>query len=595
MAISNSATFTVRGTPPLENTGFEVRVAWFEPIYSTGGSVANRADSPTVIGVIPQYAALAFGTELSASGQGSLTMDLDMAIWAQTMDNGRPYADLYQQFYEYVLQVWQDGVYLGDFLTRNVQYTDVADDGSRQVVISGPGAAELLKTAVIMPPGFPKPPPPGLDPETAVGYKNDKAVLGWEFPLQWSAMRMWWQLYQAARSRGQLRWLHPTFEATKDSGGLDWEYVPTVDTASSYSGFRPDLGQTLYDFLNDCTGQDYSKWFAMRAEWMMRPGFKLEARRAISAAGVPFQGIGHDRSRQIVFFEGQLVGRQRTRVRDDIANYVAVRDANGFFSVSADPTSIARWGKREVLDMDNQNIVDSARRDRLAEIFVDQKKNEQSEWTITVPADLPGRRPFHDFDVGDWIGIGTFNGAEESTVDTYRVLAVTVTDQNDALTCELTLQDRIAYGVHLLEAKLTQTINKVLKQNLSVSNNVTKIIKDPNYSDGSGVTIPTGDVGDGRNANGYKVWIQDTDPGSKAVAGDFWYDTAYTLPTDVTVDPATDNIPLGPLPSTDPRSDPAAWQSVTDSTVPGTSYNFYPGWQGPGYDANDLSDDTGPA
>lgn len=508
---SNSLFLQVRDVPPLDNVGWEVRVL-------------DHHDLTTLVAIIPEWVELTVGPELSACGAGSITLDMDSPFWRTTLPNGAAAADLQER--EYLWEAWEDGVRRFQFLGRNTEEHLLDDSETRTVTISGPGAAEVLRCGVILRPGFPAPLPAGLNPVTAVTADNTISTLGWEFPVDWPAMRMWHTLFKAAQSRGTFPWVMPMFTDTTDSGGQPWEYIPTIPTTPFENiptqGFRPTLGQDLLDFLNDATGQDYSKWFAERAEWVMWPGFNLDVRKV----------IGTHREDKVIFFEGAIQQKQRTRARDKIANVVCVRDVTGGESISTDPDSVFFWGRREQLLTRNENVTDAARRNALSQTYLEQNKDEKSQWVITVPYDDPGRQPFRDFNIGDWIGVSTYRPSVESTVDAYRVMAIVVNISADSLvpTVELTLQSKMEARERQLELRLTEIINKVDNTTNPPGSNIptppsvtTPVGLDPN---GNWTLMPDlGAFTGGGGSGGVKVFIQPNDPGSAASTGDFWYQT----------------------------------------------------------------------
>lgn len=552
MPTSNSLFFQVIGVPPMENIGWTVRVV-------------DYLDFTTVVADIPEFIELNVGPELCAPGAGSITLDADDPFWTRTLANDQPATSLLD--YEYLWQAYEDGELRYEWLGSKVKETLLDDSETRGITIAGPGAGEVLRWAKILPPGFPKPPPAGLDPETAVTYRNDVVTLGWEFPLHWPAMQMWWTLFKAAQSRGTIPWIQPLFTETADAAGAPWEYIPTTNTASGYSGFRPEQGMDLLDFLNLCTGQDYSKHFAERAEWMLWPRFNLDVRKS----------IGVHREDQVIFYEAALVQKERTRVRDEIANYVAVIDQNGDFSLATDADSINKWNRREQLENHNLNIVDPVRRNAISQVFLEQRRDEKSEWVIQVPYDQPGRRPFRDYNIGDWVGVSAYRSGQPSTVDAYRVLAIVVNVADDVPVVELTLQSKIEFYQHQLEAKLTQIINEINNWN----GGVPPIPDIPPYPGPGGISpldevpyvpvltpdgwgkIPLpGGWGNG-SGGGVRVFIQDTDPGDEARPGDFWFNTAYSP------EPPYELEPL-------PEPEEPAFDYIPDTRerVPGTNIWF---------------------
>jgi hypothetical protein len=499
---SNSVFFTVVAVPPLQNVGWEVRVMDYD-----------NFDTP--VAVIPEWVSLMVGPELSGPGAGSITIDMDSPFWSTTLANAERAETL--RDYEYLLQAWEDGLLRFEWLARIVEERILDDSEQYVVTISGPGTGELPRDDCILRPGFPTPPPTSSTPENAVSSSNSVPAYGWEFPVNWPAMRMWYTLFQACQARGTLAWVKPTFTASADSGGVAWEYVPTVLTQSGH-GFRPTPGEDLLEFLNDCTGQDTSKHFATYAEWMMRPGGYLEIRRT----------IGTDRADEVIFFEGGLRKKHRTRNREEIFNYIVVTDIYGKASIGTDAASIARWRKRVKYHNEQANVTDTARRDAIAGVVIQQNKDEKSSWIIEVPYNEPGRRPFIDYDIGDWIGVASIRPGQTSTVDRYRVMAIAVeVDSDGQATVELTLQSLLDFREKALERELTSIINKIGDGSLPTLPDV-NVPGVPNPGDvltwdgDSWTNLPGG--GGGGGGGGGCVFIQATEPAGASV-GCFWLQT----------------------------------------------------------------------
>lgn len=502
---SNSLFLAVDAPTALEGVGWQVRV------------LDNR-DFTTVVAIINEYAELTIGTALNKPGAGSITLYMDTPFWSSLLPNGEPARTLRDR--EHLWEAWEDGILRCQWLGTNVEETILDETETQVVTISGSGAAEVLKWANALRPGYPRALPAVLDPVNSFSGDNTVPALVWKFPVAWSAMRMWWELYTAAKARGTLPWLNPTFTATHDSAGALWEYVPTVGTVSG-EGYHPTDGIDLLAFLNECTGQDLGVQFAERTEWTMWPGFKLDVRKT----------IGSHREDAVVFYEGAIVQKSRSRVREQIANYVVVVDEAGGESLAADSTSINRWNKREQWQNKNLNITDPARRNHIANIFVEQAKDEKSQWTVRVPYDTPGRRPFRDYNIGDWIGVVTYNPGEETTVEPYRVLEMIIRVDNTSLvTVELTLQSRLELRQRQLEVELTNTINELNQLKDTLKKTLAAL---PGYGVINPGTLPGDGSFPGSDAvrrYGITVFIQPDDPGTLAQTGDFWYDTDSALP-----------------------------------------------------------------
>jgi hypothetical protein len=390
---SNAVFVTARAVPPKPAVGWQVRVlsltAGFTP-------VAN----------IDRFVELSVGPELNATGAGSITLYGDDPLWSTELFNGAPASTLLET--EHIWECYEDGVLRFQFLGQTVDDVIVEDSETRTITISGPGIADMLRWAKVLMPGNVKP-----------------DNLSWSF-AGIPSMSAYLTLLHAAQARGTIPWVKPTFTAGHDSGGAPWfDLHPAITSV-----YAPDLGTDLLAVLGDLTGQDISKVSQLRADWVMWPGFRLDVRAT----------IGTHRERQVIFFEGNLAHKERNRVRTDITNVIQVRDSLGKTATAIDSASVGRYARREELKQEN-SAYDATRRAQISQVILAQHKDESSSWTIEVPYDTPGRKVFADYDLGDWIGVSRYNGAAPSTVEAFRVMAITVRVASDAtVTVELTLQ-----------------------------------------------------------------------------------------------------------------------------------------------------------
>lgn len=532
---SNSVYFQVLAPPPAEAVGWQVRVL-------------DRSDYTTELAWVDDFIQLTVGPELctpgseQTHGSGSVVLDRDSPFWTRPLSNGQPASTLLD--YEHLWEAWEDGDLRFQWFGTNITEGILGEDETRAVTIAGAGIAQILKRACVMPVGDPK--PAGLNvPAYTDGYNPS-------FPVNYSAMRMWLLLLRSAQARGTITMVSPTFSELTDSAGVPFNPVsPTSDTISHpQDGIRPTVGTDLYELLNKHTGQNPDAWFTESLDWYMHPGFKLDVRRT----------IGTDRSASVTFHEGGVEQLERTRTREAIANYVVTVDVNGYTSPAIDSTSINRWGQREQVQNNNQNITDRTYRDSLSQVFLNQSKDEMAEWVIGVPYNEPGRRPFVDYNVGDWIGISRLDDNLVSVVETYRVLAIVIDVSDDATTVELTLQSKL----QLQQLQLRRQVITILN---NYNNSITPPPGSSGGNDTSGsdttnddenFTDPWTALPDGLRLGGTKVFIQPTDPGDEAQTGDFWLDTSAEV------------VPPVVSPPEPPKEDPIPSGYIRAPVVPGS-------------------------
>jgi hypothetical protein len=516
MAVDNSRFLAITSSEPNINTGWQIRIRDYK-------------DMSTLVAICNEFDSFAFTQQLNDPGTGSLTIDTDSPWWNQRLNNGRSARSLLDN--EYVLEAWEGGVARFAWLAQTVENTIVGEDETHKTTISGPGIAQTLTWACIMRPGWPKKPPKvGIDPTGAAllrsySYQDTLPAYIWQFPKKWPTMRMWTTVFQAAQRRGLLKFVKPQFSGILDSSRKKWVWVNTLQTIVDNHGYQPEeLGENLLDFLNDCTGQDYSKWFGQRLEWLMSPGFKLRVQTR----------IGTDRSASVKFYTGQIISNERTRDRESIYNRVTAVDVDGSESIRTDAASVKKWNLREQRNETNKNITDNTLRNDLADRYIQQSRDEKSQWSIKVPYDDFGRVPLRDFYVGDTVMFDNTVGA--GGLGNYRVMAISISLSADMLVpdVELTLQSIIDGKLIELEKQITRLVNN--PRNFSL-----KDIKDIAIPDApkvpSGLTydpktkkwVATPVTDFGGHEDGIHVFIQTADPAATTTnnvsTGDLWLDT----------------------------------------------------------------------
>lgn len=229
----------------------------------------------------------------------------------------------------------------------------------------------------------------------------------------------------------------------------------TTDTSGSDIVYMPPLGQDLLALLKEMAGEDPEQPAVVRVEWYMRPGFKLDVRRR----------FGRRRETEVIFREGSrsMMSKSRDRTSQDIANLIAVQDDFGDYAIATNADSIDAWGQREEYSRRNSSYNETART-QLAQKMLEMRKDELSTWTIAVPAYSEGRVVFQDFDLGDWIGIDRWSVSGVSTVDAFRVLAISLKcDNTGHVEAELTLQSSQEARFRKLQAQITSIVDHLDK------------------------------------------------------------------------------------------------------------------------------------
>jgi hypothetical protein len=546
MATTTASRFlTVTAPTPNLGTGWTVRILDYK-------------DMTSLIAICAEYSEMSFTQELNGTGTGSITLDEDSPWWTNILNNGQSNRAIMD--YEYVFEAWENGIRRFAWLGQTVTNTVTGEDETHAVTISGPGIAQVLSWACINRPGWPTKPP--LNPSDyyldedknkhlmpRVNSSSDMLpALLWRFPVKWPTMRTWSTVFQAAQRRGLIKFVTPMFTALKDSGKQDWVFVKTLEELVTQTGFQPETpSESLLDFLNDCTGQDYSRWFGQRLEWIMHPGFKLDVRRHI---GVDRSGTGASASSPGVvrFFSGQIRSNERTRDRENIYNRIIAVDVDGAETIRLDKKSVAQWNLREQRNETNKNVTDPKLRDQLADRYVVQSRDQKDEWSVKIPYDDPGRVPFANFGVGDYVGINddsvglTPSATAEPTK--YRVLAITVHVSADSQVpdCELTLKSMIDSKFEELQKQITRMLNEPVVVTIgnikeisipSAPKEKSTLVYDPKTKKWTAQPVTSsadgGSGGTGTSTGGPRIFIQNVDPATQSnvtvSAGDFWLET----------------------------------------------------------------------
>lgn len=525
MATVNSRFLAIGSGEPNINSGWTIRVLDYK-------------DMTSLVAVISEFSAFSFTQELNGTGTGSITMDEDSPFWTAILDNGNSNRTLLNN--EYVFEAWDNNTPRFAWVAQTVTNSIEGEDETRAITIAGPGIAQVLTWAIIHRPAWPTAIPtvtyvsPIAKSKTTgprdVSASDKIPALGWRFPVKWPTMRMWYTVLKAAQRRGVIPWVTPMFGALKDSGNQPWIFLNTLEQVTTQIGYQPSTpGESLLDFLNECTGQDYSKWFGQKLEWLMYPGFKLDVRRK----------IGSDRSKTVRFFAGNILSDERTRDRESIFNTITAVDVYGSESIRTDKKSVTAWNIREQRNETNKNVTDTNLRGQLADRYLAQTKDQKDQWSIKIPYDDPGRVPYRNFFVGDYIGVNDeYLGSTPTAVAAptkYRVMAITVSVTTDSVVpdCELTLQSMIDSKQNELEKQITRLINNPLPTEI---NNVKQITITSTPVAGQVLTwnektqqwenqSPSTTTHTGTGS----IYIQKSDPatvtGNTVAAGDFWLET----------------------------------------------------------------------
>lgn len=322
-------------------------------------------------------------------------------------------------------------------------------------------------------------------------------------PTDVPLFRQFDQYLDMAQARGTIPYVTTNWSDTSDSAGSLWASLPVVSV---------DEGVDLLKLL-----QTYAD--AQQASWRMTPDFSLEIRQRVWAEGEPDPTTQFHKEGTVVFHEtGSQLFRERTRTREDVANFIVGKNAAGQYETTEDEESIEKFQRREVF-VNAGNTDDAVVLASIISTTLQSVKDETSSWRIKVDPDQPGRRVFLDYGVGDWIGI---ENPETGNIDSWKVVGIAISVGEDGETdLELTLQSKL----ELLAEKLKFQIEKLGGSSNGAAATITTpvtaatLIQQSRLSNLLDVTLGNpqdGDVLTYNQAGGFWTSVQ---PGDKTVPG----------------------------------------------------------------------------
>lgn len=302
---------------------------------------------------------------------------------------------------EFVWRVFYDGKLAFSWLTQAVNEQLVTEDQRVLAVFSGPGLAEVLEWGTVLPPEYPV-------------WTNRT----WTW-ADVRAMKVWRDLFFAAQDRGALPMVLPSFSDAADTDGAAWTDQVTMEV---------EPGGTLFQYMEKLAG-------IADADWRMAPSWSLDVRK----------DYGRHLEEQVRFQLGaDQVKLNRGHDRRELRNVGYVEGGEGGIQEAYDAGSATKWGRREVY-MQAGDAKDISTVQSIAQRLVDQSKDERVQILCSVLPDGSGRKVYHDYQLGDWVGLdGTLQG-------NWRAISISVdVDDVGSAKVELGLQSLFEYR----EAKL---------------------------------------------------------------------------------------------------------------------------------------------
>lgn len=269
-------------------------------------------------------------------------------------------------------------------------------------------------------------------PLSAHFFELNKSTL----PATEAAMELYRELLEASQARGVIPYVKLGFTDTHDSRGLPWEGKPAVEILE---------GTKLSNALKSLTA-------IQQADWYMDADFTLKVYQKTKTDTV--SPPAYFTKKDVVFHEGgSQLTKDRTRNREAVANSIVGKNAAGEYAIVEDSTSISKFQKREAfISAGNANDLNAL--SQVLDASLQELKEEQSSWRVTVDFDQPGRRPFKDYDIGDWIFIENVDSRGDVSVAQWRVVGIAVQLSDNGTTVELTLQSRMELLAERLKAQV---------------------------------------------------------------------------------------------------------------------------------------------
>jgi hypothetical protein len=254
-----------------------------------------------------------------------------------------------------------------------------------------------------------------------------------------SVMATYREYLADAQARGTIPYVKTDFTDTVDSAGATWVGEPNLEVSE---------GGNLLQVLETLTELQQS-------DWIMDNDFTLKVFQKVWDSEEADPTLSFHKEDRIVMHEAnaQLL-RSRTRDRSAVGNSIVGKNAAGEYAYMEDEESISKFQRREMF-IEAGNAVDLASLGTVLQASLAKVSDEKSSWRLIVDPNLPGKRVFDDYDVGDWIGVEMIDSTGTAAKNAWRIVGIAIqVDENAQITAELTLQSRM----ELLTERLQQQI-----------------------------------------------------------------------------------------------------------------------------------------
>lgn len=451
-----------------------------------------------LLAVIPRPETVLFEDTLSDVGSGQITV--------ATSDVP---ASVFGK--DHIWRVFWEGLERFAFFAEQIQDDQVQDDEVRRWTIAGRGAGQWLDKMQTYPSSL----------SSTSNVRSFTSV---------SMASVLQTLLTEAHGRGTGTFItQDGWNSGSDSEGVSW-----TDTQTLGLGVGTSLLTLTQQFGQSVT-----------FDWHMTSRFRLTLAKQ----------LGQDKSSYIRI---QPVGSIETEqvVADMTAlwDVVLVQDSAGHYTETVDSTAVTTWGRRELAASNTDG------RAGFGQQLVNSYNHQAVQRTVQMSASTPGRKPFVDFGLGDFISCEFVDG----TVLKCRVIAIAMSSgYSEGEECEVTLDFGLGTRVPF------QSIgpDSGLGDGGFGGGGITMITSDDGSID---VTNPTGPVVDLSGLGG--IYASLRGDGETMSPGDLTQTGGFTV-----TDAAGDGVWLNTEGDIKLQQETAPDSTDTDTQVLITSRNFTPG------------------
>lgn len=295
----------------------------------------------------------------------------------------------------------------------------------------------------------------GVNPPVSAYLSNVNTVI---LPAVESVMANFLEHLTAAQKRGTIPYVVPEFTELVDSAGATWVGKPNVEYSE---------GITLLQLLKNF-GQ------LQQFDWIMDVNFRLKTYQRVWNADESDPTVQFHKEDKIVLHEGNAqLQREHSRDRGSVGNVIVGKNSSGQYAYMEDAESIEKYQRRELF-IEAGNATDLSALNTVLQSSLAQVAEEKSSWKISVNPDLPGKRVFEDYDVGDWIAIEMVNSLGDVKKNVWRVIGIAIQVNAEGLTtAELTLQSRMELLAERLQQQVASMGSSASSAGVSIGSSVT--------------------------------------------------------------------------------------------------------------------------